>query len=200
VLLGFSTPDSKQIMDVSEMVSEFSLDRINRSPAVFDINKLLWMNGEYIRMCPTDRLVELSGDILKDRDGSWKRAVIELYRERIKRVSDIEREADFLLQDEIAIDREAEAKILRRDGVVKSLEAVRSVLEGIEPFNRERTEVALRALAERLGIKTKEIFHPLRVAVTGRAVSPPLFDTLELLGKDRVLSRIDKAILHLASA
>jgi glutamyl-tRNA synthetase len=192
-LLGFSTEDSQQIINSSELIELFSLERLGKSAGIFDPKKLLWMNGEYIRSSNIDRLVELSGEIFSGFDKDWTKKVLELYRERIKKIGELKDQADFFLSNEIEIKEDGE-KILRKEGVLDNLKIVNTVLSKIEPFTKEACEQNLRQLSERLNIKAGEIFHPLRVAVTGRSVSPPLFDTLELLGKDKVLRRLEKAI------
>jgi glutamyl-tRNA synthetase len=192
-LLGFSTEDSKQIMSSRELIELFSLERLGKSAGIFDPKKLLWMNGEYIRSSNIDRLVELSGEIFSGFDKDWTKKVLELYRERIKKISELKDQAEFFLNDEIEIKEDGE-KVLRKEGVLESLKKVEGVLSKIESFTKEACEQNLRQLSENLNIKAGEIFHPLRVAVTGRSVSPPLFDTLELLGKDKVLRRLEKAI------
>ncbi|MEW6481693.1 MAG: glutamate--tRNA ligase [bacterium] len=193
-LLGFSTEDSKQIMSKDELISLFSFVRVQKGGAIFDLNKLLWMNGEYIRKEDRQKLIELSLDIFKGKDREWQGEVIELFRERIKTISDLKKEADFLLEDEIEIDKKAEEDFLKKDGVLNNLKATLNALKNLEPFTKETTEKTLRELALNLNVKTKEIFHPLRVVVTGRSVSPPLFDTLSLLGKKLVLKRLNFAI------
>ncbi len=192
-LLGFSTEDSQQIMSRKELIELFSLERVGKSAGIFDPKKLLWMNGEYIRSSNIDRLVELSGEVFAGFNKDWTKKVLGLYRERIKKISELKDQADFFLKEEIEIQEDGE-KILRKEGVLENLKKALGVLSETEPFTKEICEQNLRQLAESLNVKAGEIFHPLRVAVTGRTVSPPLFDTLELLGKDRVLRRLEKVI------
>lgn len=192
-LLGFSTGDSQQIMSRKELIELFSLKRVGKSAGIFDPKKLLWMNGEYIRSSNIDRLVELSSEIFAGFNKDWTKKVLELYRERIKKISELKDQADFFLKEEIEIKEDGE-KILRKEGVLENLKKALGVLSETEPFTKETCEQSLRQLAEKANIKAGEIFHPLRVAVTGRSVSPPLFDTLELLGKDKVLRRLEKVI------
>ncbi|MBU1600082.1 hypothetical protein KKG61_08295, partial [bacterium] len=157
---------------------------------------LLWMNGEYIRSSNIDRLVELSSDIFAGFNKDWTKQVLELYRERIKKITDLRQQADFFINNEIEIKEDGE-KILKKEGVLENLKRVNVVLSETDLFTKGVLEQNLRQLAEKVNTKVGEIFHPLRVAVTGRSVSPPLFDTLELLGKDTVLKRLKKAISSL---
>ncbi|MEW6007089.1 MAG: glutamate--tRNA ligase, partial [bacterium] len=193
-LLGFSTEDSKQIMSKDELISLFSFARVQRGGAIFDLDKLLWMNAEYIKVEKKETLLTLAKDILGEKPKEWQEAIIELYRERIKTISDLKKEASFFLQEEIEVDKEAEETILKKPGVIDNLKASLDTLKNIEPFTKEKTEEALRELAKSLNVKTKDIFHPIRVAVTGKTVSPPLFDVLSLLGKELVLKRLNFAI------
>ena len=187
-LLGWSYDDKTEIMSREELVERFTLERVGASPAVFDFKKLEWMNGMYLRALPsgeyTDRLV----NYLREQGNDWDEAIVRrsvpLVQEKIARLGEYPDFAGFLFQDV-----EPDPALL--DENVLS-EAERAVAEA-EPFTAETIEQALRAVAERLELKPREAFQPIRVAVTGSKISPGLFESVELLGREAVLDRLRSA-------
>ncbi len=185
-LLGWSYDEKTEMMTRDELVERFTLERVNSSPAVFDYRKLDHFNGIYLRALPpaeyADRLVRW----LRERGYEWDEATVRaaapLVQEKIARFAEFPAFAGFFfLEPEVeAIDGEM-------------LPAARAALAEVEPFTAEAIEAALRAVAERLEVPPRKAFQPIRVAVTGSTVSPGLFETLELLGKERSLSRIAAA-------
>ncbi len=184
-LLGWSYDDSTTIMSIDELVERFSLERVNPAPAVFDYAKLEWMNGVYLRgLSPQeygDALVAYLREQGYDWDEELVRRTVPLVQEKIPTLGEYPRFAGFLFGPvEPASSPEC-------DGV---LTASTEALAGVEPYDAERIEAALRDLAERLELKPREAFQCLRLAVTGSNVSPGLFESLELLGKEESLARI----------
>ena len=182
-LLGWSYDDKTTVMSRDELVERFTLDRVGASPAVFDFKKLEWLNGVYLRaLSPEEYADRLVAD-LRERGYDWNEELVRraapLVQEKIATLGEFPAFAGFLFarpDGELA------------DGAV--LPAAVEALAGVEPFEAERIEEALRALAERLGLKPRDAFQPIRQAVTGSSVSPGLFESLELLGKEETLSRI----------
>ncbi|MFB3915328.1 MAG: glutamate--tRNA ligase [Terriglobales bacterium] len=202
-LLGWTPPDStKEIMSGEELISLFSLDGISKSNAVFDRTKLEWMNAEYIRAMPVD---ELSARLLPVvREAGYEvgpeqmRRIAPLIRERIKLLRDALTVADFFFVKELPaydlallIPQKGDAAMAR-----KVLERTREVLAKAD-FNARALEQALRAAAQELGLKPGQMFTPIRVAVTGRTAAPPLFETLEVLGREKSSERVKQAIAKL---
>jgi glutamyl-tRNA synthetase len=180
-LLGWSYDDKTTIMSRSELVERFTLDRVGASPAIFDFKKLEWMNGVYLRaLSPeeyADRLVAYLREQGYDWDEELVRKAAPLVQEKISTLGEFPKFAGFLFA------RSSEQAVALPD-VVEALEAV-------EPFSAEGIEAALRRFAEQQGLKPREAFQPIRLAVTGSTVSPGLFESLELLGKEETLARID---------
>jgi glutamyl-tRNA synthetase len=197
-LLGWGTEDSQQLFTQKEMIEKFSLERCTKSPSTFDPNKLLWMNGEYARKTPVKRLAELAKTYfpasgLDEVPPAAFEEAIALEHEKIKLVSDIPKLIDFLIFDEYEYRQEAVDKVLRVAGVGSVLEDMARRLQALDSFDVAAIEAACRACAKERKVKTGAVFHPLRVAVSGRTEGPSLFHMVEYLGKTRTLERIKRA-------
>jgi glutamyl-tRNA synthetase len=187
-LLGWAPDGETTIMSRDELIERFSLDRVQSSPATFDFQKLDWMNGVYLRALSTDEyahaLVHYLGEQGYEWDGELVTRAAPLVQEKIEKLGDFPQFAGFLFQ-EVSLDgHELDPRVL---------EEAERTLAGVEPFTAAEIEPALRGLAERLELKPREAFQPIRIAVTGSKVSPGLFESLELLGKDRSLERLSAA-------
>jgi glutamyl-tRNA synthetase len=188
-LLGWSYDDKTTIMSREELVERFTLERVSASPAVFDYGKLEWMNGVYLRELPpdayADRLVAHLGEVGFAGDEETIRAAAPLVQEKIATLGEFPGFAGFFFERV-----EPDPALLQgSDGI---LESARDALAGVEPFEREGIEAALRGLAEREGLKPRAAFGPIRAAVTGSKVSPGLFESMELLGRDETLARLSR--------
>jgi glutamyl/glutaminyl-tRNA synthetase len=188
-LLGWSYDDRTTVMSRDELVERFSLDRIGSSPATFDYAKLDWLNGVYLRELAPARFADALVAYLREQgfasDEETIRASAPLVQEKISRLDAYPGFAGFFFR-RVA----PPAELL--DGAAPVLTEARETLAGVEPFAAEPIETALRALAERLGLKPRDAFGPIRAAVTGSRVSPGLFESLELLGRDESLARLDR--------
>ena len=188
-LLGWAPDGETTIMSRDELIARFSLDHVSSSPAQFDYAKLDWMNGVYLRaMSPdayADALVEFLGP-------GWDEALVRkaapLVQEKIARLGEFPEFAGFLFHDV----RPDPAEL---DGGGPMLAAAAEVLATLEPFTADTIEAALRETAERLGLKPRQAFQPIRVAVTGSKISPGLFESIELLGREATLARLAAASL-----
>ena len=189
-LLGWSYDDRTEIMSRDELVERFTLDRIGSSPAIFDYAKLMDMNGKYLRALPpeeyADRLVAYVREHGYDWDEELVRRAAPLVQKKIATLGEFPAFAGFLFGPvEIAPEQIS-------DGAV--LPAAADALEKVEPFEAERIEEALRSVADELGLKPRQAFQPIRLAITGSNVSPGLFESLELLGREESLARIGKGL------
>ena len=189
-LLGWSLDEETTILPRDELVRHFTLERVGASPATFDYAKLKWMNGVYLRaLAPAeyaDRLIAYLREADFAGDEETIRAAAPLVQEKIATLGEFPAFAGFLFGP-VAPEREA----LGDSGDV--LLAARDALAGVEPFTAERIEVELRTLAERLDLKPRKAFQPIRVAVTGSTVSPGLFESIELLGREEAVARLSAA-------
>jgi glutamyl-tRNA synthetase len=189
-LLGWSYDDRTEIMTREELVERFTLERVGASAAVFDYAKLEHVNGIYLRaLSPedyADRLVAYLRETEFGGDEETIRAAAPLVQEKIATLGEFPAFAGFLFT------RLAPRAALL-DGSPPILVEARQAIADVEPFTAEMIEASLRALAERLGLKPRQAFQPIRVAVTGSAVSPGLFESIELLGRDETLARLSAA-------
>jgi glutamyl-tRNA synthetase len=207
-LLGWSPGGDREIMTVPEMVTLFSTDGLLRKAAIFDLQKLEWMNGQHLSLIPLDDLLPrvvpaliaagfATAESLGERP-EWFRALIDLLRVRARTVLDIVRQAEPYLCDTISYDPEAVTKQWKdRAGSAHLLALAEERLSTVTEWTAAALEPALRALAESQGLAAGKIFQPLRVALTGLTVSPGIFDVLVMLGRDRSLARIAAAIAYL---
>jgi glutamyl-tRNA synthetase len=190
-LLGWSYDDKTTIMSRDELIDRFQLERVVPSPATFDYQKLDWMNGVYLRaLVPegyADELVRYVHDQGYDWDDELVRRAAPLVQEKIERFGQFPEFAGFLFR-EIEPDR----ALLDGDGPIVA--SARDELQQVEPFTAAEIEAALRGLAQRLELTPRKAFQPIRIAVTGSKVSPGLFESLELLGKEETLRRLSAAV------
>lgn len=205
-LLGWSLDGETTIISRETLAREFSLERISKNPAIFDFEKLEWMNGVYIRDLSPAALAARMAPWLADaglttmadyesRPG-WYESLVPLIAERAKRMTDIAPALAFLFVDSLELDPVSAAKALATDEARTALAAATEGLEEIASWNHDTIEAALRDMAVTLEVKPKVLFQAVRVAVTGSTVSPPLFESLALLGKDRSLARMRAALDH----
>jgi len=217
-LMGWYPEDGREIFSVDEMIARFRIQDVGKSGAVFDQQKLTWMNGVYlqeaVRRTP-ERVVDLVLDALRDAGlmdglssqggdaGPAERAyvarVVAIMGERLRLPRDVLTYGDFFFTDEVTYDPQAVRKQFHGDGTATLLGQIRDALGRVEPFNLGGIERAIRDTAAALGVESKDVIHPLRVALTGKTVGPGLFELIEVLGKDRVLRRLDRA-MELAKA
>ncbi len=199
-LLGWSPKDNREILPIEEIISLFELTKVNRHNARFDMDKLHWMNGQYITQMSLDRFMELSCPILEKEglissqtDMVYVRSVLGIVKEKIKLLSELASWTGYFLKDDFPFDPDAVEKVLKKTGAQDRLKELRECLEKTTPWVAMRLEVDLKALAVEKGLKTGEYIHPCRVACSGRSVGPSLYHMLEILGRERVLGRLLKA-------
>jgi glutamyl-tRNA synthetase len=183
-LLGWAPDGETTIMSRDELVERFDLSRVSQSPARFDYAKLDWMNGVYIRAMSSDEFAQTLVDYLRERGFDWDeeriRAAAPLVQEKISRLGEFPEFAGFLFHD-------VEPEL---DGDPTVVAAARDALAELEPFTAETIEASLRGVIDGLGLKPRQGFQPIRVAVTGSRVSPGLFESIELLGKEKTVERL----------
>jgi nondiscriminating glutamyl-tRNA synthetase len=201
-LLGWSPGDNREKMTMNEMIETFSMQRVQKSDAIFDTEKLLWLNGMYLRDMSLEQLTEDLIPFLRearlpvdDVSKDWLLKIVALEQERIKVFSEAPDVFEFFFKD-LPYDKTLLTKKTKKtDGeVAEALKLVKKRLSSLSKWSESELESACRQMVEELGWKTGQLFMPIRVAVTGRKATPPLFDTMEVLGRDLSLNRIDKAV------
>jgi len=198
-LVGWGYDDKTEIFSREELIRHFTLEGVNKSPAGFSYDKLNWLNGVYIRNLSDDALAGHLMPVLRDAgfapDPATVRGVVPLVQERLKRLTDVVALTDFFFTDEIACDPAAlVGKKMTLETSMAALEKAIAAMTSLPDFENETLETALRALAGELGLKAGQLFGVIRIAVTGKKVSPPLFGTLNLLGRERSLERMRQAL------
>ena len=206
-LLGWSLDDKTEILTQQELVDNFSLERISKTAAFFDRDKLDWMDGVYIRSLTADEFFtavepylmkdELAGKALISSE-KYVKAILPLIQERARTLVEVAELARFFFVEELAYDSNLLiGKNMNQESATRALGVSQQRLEQLEAFDAESLEAVLRPLAVELGLKTGQLFGTLRVAVTGRTAAPPLFQTMAVLGKERCLGRIEVALYRL---
>ncbi|MDP2234247.1 MAG: glutamate--tRNA ligase [Actinomycetota bacterium] len=199
-LLGWSIDETTTLFDRERLIAEFDLARVSNNPSVWDPEKLEWMNGVYIRELGDEGLAQrmvpwlieaglLDAERAADRH-EWLLELAPLISERVKTMSEIAPMVAFLFAEEVVIDEASREKVLAKEGAGRSLDVAAQLLEALDEFSAEEIEAALRSIHEITGVKAKIAFQAVRVAVTGTTVSPPLFESIALLGRERTLARI----------
>ena len=203
-LMGWSPGDDREVMTIDEIIESFSLERINATNAIFDTEKLRWMNGEYIRACDDHRLVDLirpfmvqSGLVTQlwiNSRWDWMMKFVRILKERCHLLSDFAEQGRFFFADKLEYDHKGVEKHFSGAETAGLLEKWIDILGGIDDFRVEKLEGALRELAEKQAIKPAALIHPTRLALSGETKGPPLFDMMELLGREKCVERLKKSV------
>jgi glutamyl-tRNA synthetase len=206
-LIGWSLDDKTELMTRQELVQNFSLERIGKTGAIFNKEKLDWMNGVYIRGLAADDFAQsalpflergLPSQVKRPLDTGYVTRVLPLVQERARTLAEVPALTEFFFADELDYDASLLVdKKTTRENALTALEKSKPRLEQLEVFTAESLEAMLRPLAEELSLKTGQLFGTLRTAVTGRTATPPLFQMMAVLGKERCLRRVDIALSKL---
>lgn len=206
-LLGWSYDGKQEIFSLDELVEKFDLSRVSRTPAIFDRDKLVWLNGHYVRALAPEEFVRLTLPYLQEAglagadpgeaELSRVKRVLALTQERVHTLGEVPFHTRYFFVEPDSYDPKGVEKHFKGPETSRVLAAIRDRLQQVEPFASPEIERVCRSLAEELGISSRKIIHPVRLAVTGRTFSPGLFETLELVGKERVCARLSRAIAWL---
>jgi glutamyl-tRNA synthetase len=206
-LIGWSLDDKTEIITRQELVDNFSLERIGKTGAIFNREKLDWMNGVYIRSLSADEFFDAvqpylmtdihAGEALIGNE-DYVRKVLPLVQERAKTLLEVVELTRFFFVEELEYDAKMLiGKKMNKDATIKALKAAQERVKPLETFDADSLEAVLRPLAPELSLKTGQLFGVLRVAVTGQTAAPPLFETMAVLGRERSLKRIAAALSRL---
>jgi len=207
-LLGWAYDGEREIFTLEELTQVFSLDRISKNPAIFNHEKLEWMNGEYFRALPLEKRAELVAEHLRAtgqlpealRDRAQLERAVQAVGERMRRPVDFLTYASFAFVERVNPDPVAWADLVAKAGAGERLRRLADRLEGVEPFQHDAVEQAVRGLASELGVKAGDVIMPARIALTGKKVTPGIFDVILLLGRERSVARLRDAADRLASS
>jgi glutamyl-tRNA synthetase len=205
-LIGWSPGDDREVMPLSELLSAFSVEAISTAPGIFDADKLLWMNGVYIRNLSREDFVQRALPFLQNakllpdnpniEEVTYASVALELEQERVKRLDEVSALTDFFFPELPVYSEKSVANWLRKGGATTAayLSAVASSLSNIDPWNETVVEQAVRNTGIEFNREKGELTHPVRVAVTGRETGPGLFETIAAMGKKRTLTRLAHAV------
>jgi len=195
-LLGWGTDDDTTLMSTEELVERFRVEDVGRASAVFDEQKLRWVNGRFMRELPLDEYTEAVAHHLGRGPDERLRAACAIAQEKAQTLSEVWPLIAFLFEPPVD-DEKAWRKVMK-DGAREGLAAAREALSEASDFDPEAVEAALAPTVERLGVKPGRLYQPIRVAITGTTVSPGIFESLSVLGRGESLARIDAALARLA--
>ncbi len=202
-LLGWSTEDSQQLFELNDLIEKFSLERCSKSPAVFDPQKLHWMNGEYIRNLTNEQFINRFKFWLRHAPTEfpfavWDESVMEkavaMEHDKAKTLKDVPGLIDIFLLDKVEYVPEAVEKVFKAASAKDVLLKVVERLPAQQDFSPEALEAFARALAVEMGVGNGKIFHPIRVAISGRTNGPSLFHMMELMGRETVMKRLNETL------
>lgn len=201
-LLGWSVDGDTTIFSRDQAVAAFDLVDVSKNPATFDAEKLEWMNGEYIRAMDTARFESLAipfvesdlGRALDESELEVFRGISPLVQERTKLLPEVGGQVGFLFSDIESYDDASWQKVMTKDGVAAILSAAVQELSAVESWSAETLDSELRAMLADMGVGVGKGLQPMRVAVTGSSISPPLFESMAALGKDRTVARLERAL------
>ncbi|SDI06210.1 glutamyl-tRNA synthetase /glutamate--tRNA(Gln) ligase [Alteribacillus persepolensis] len=201
-LLGWSPVGEEEIFPLAELENQFSLERVSKAPAVFDTDKLAWMNNQYVKEADVDRLTKLALPHLQKHDKlpvdmsdeqyEWAKKLVALYQEQMHYAAEITDLTELFFKEEISYNEEAK-EVLSGEQVPQVLEQFSKELNELEEFTPEQVKAATKATQKATGQKGKKLFMPIRVAVTGQTHGPELPHAISLLGKDVVQTRLNQA-------
>ncbi len=199
-LIGWSPGTDEEILSLDELIEKFTLEGVSRSPGVFDLEKATWLNGEYLKRADAEYIAdliepELRAEGLIEEDlgperRAWLVAVVELMKERTRLLTDFVVWGRYFFTDDYPYDNRARSKWLSREEVPERLELLADRLEGLESWDVDSIEGAIRGLAAELDVGAAKLIHPCRAAVTGQTVGPSLFDLLALVPQKDVVARL----------
>jgi glutamyl-tRNA synthetase len=199
-LLGWSPKDDREKLELAEVVQLFDLAKVHRKNAAFDLEKCTWLNGEYLREVSDERFRELgqralerAGFDLSQFSPDYVRAALDTCKGKVRIFSELPGYGGFYFRDEFEFNPEGVAKHFVPENKPR-LEAVRAAFAGLEHFGATSLETTLKATAANLGLKVGALVHPTRLAVTGSNAGPSLYHLLEILGREKVLARLDRAL------
>jgi glutamyl-tRNA synthetase len=197
-LLGWSPKDNREMLATEEVLELFELESVNRRNAIFDLDKCFWLNGQHVLQMSLERFCELSlpfveraGIAYPSRDALLR--ALAIVKPKVKHLSDVPDWISFLFTEDYPFEESSLEKALRKPGALERLQTLGEALKNLPEWSHASIEAKLKETAVALGVKAGELVHPARVAVTGKSIGPGLYETLEILGRERVLERFKRA-------
>ncbi len=203
-LLGWSPGEEREFFSLQELTDKFSLDRVSKNPAIFDIDKLNWMNGQYIKDSPVRRITELAVPHLENKgylnsasfkDLDWLDSVVKSVQDELSYVGEIADKVDIYFNDNISINEPEAKEVMGMEHVPELLKVLRDKVLSMPEIDEDSARNLLKEIQKETGIKGKNLFMPVRVALTGQTHGPELFEVINILGKDRIAKRLKQIIV-----
>ena len=198
--LGWGCGD-QEVFSRPELIEMFSLEGVTKNPAVFDLDKLNWLNGQYIRKLMPERLFDLCEPLLiaayGTHDLAYMKKAVSAFHDRLVLIPEIVSLSAYFFKDDFEYDPPAVEKYFKTGNAKTILTSLKERLAALEPFTKEKIEPVFKQLAAEMNVKLGIVIHPCRLALSGRSETPPMYDVVEILGKAKVLGRLDKAIATL---
>lgn len=202
-LLGWSPVGEEEIFTKEEFINLFDADRLSKSPALFDKQKLTWMNNQYVKQLDSDRAVELSmphlikagkvSETLTAEEAEWVHGLVSLFQEQMSYGAEIVELSELFFKDEVEFEPEAK-EVLAEEQVPEVMKAFLQEIEGLEEFKADEIKKSIKAVQKSTGHKGKKLFMPIRAAVTGQTHGPDLPKAISLLGKEKIKQRIQSIL------
>lgn len=206
-LLGWSPGEDREFLNLEEMIDLFSLDKVTKTAAIYDTNKLAWMNGNYMREYNTEKLLNAAYPFLEEdyssethikvQDKAYVKAVINSVRERAKTLKELSEAADYFFKDDITYDEKGVKKNFKKEGTADLLKTLNDELVQLDSLTSTNTEALFNSLCENKNISLGRLMGPARLALTGKTGGPAIFDIIEILGKEKTSERLEKAVHYI---
>ncbi|VBB08506.1 glutamyl/glutaminyl-trna synthetase [Lucifera butyrica] len=203
-LLGWAPVGEQEIFSCSELIEQFSMDRVAKNPAVFDVDKLNWINAHYIKLAAPEAVMELAlphlqaagyiGATLNEEERVWLIKVVAAVQEYISYAAQVVDHVDIFFNDEVKFENEEAAGILKDPDISKVMAAFREKLMALDVIDVPSVQAVLKAVVKELKLGGKKVYMPIRVALTGKMHGPELFQIIPLLGRERTLSRMEATL------
>jgi len=205
VLLGWSPEGENEIFSLEELIQQFSLDRVAKNPAIFDNEKLDWLNGQYIRKTSVERITDMAVPFLRDAgyiqeeevtpdNYEWLKMIVASVQEKLANVSQVTEHVGIYFSDQVQMESDDAAEILKDEDIPRVMTAFKEKINGLEELTPENTKGLLKFLTKELKLGGKKVYMPLRVALTGQTHGPELYYIIPILGRDRILVRLAQTV------
>ncbi len=206
ILMGWSPGGDVEMISMDEIIRQFDISRVVKTHSQVNYEKMMWMNGKYIREYTVDELTEMLLPYLRDAgcdpekyDRDWLKKIVALFHDNLNVLSEFPEKAKYFLAEKIEYQEKAVKKFLAKEGAGAMLKEVRDGIAAMDTVNEKQLEDLLRGISEKNGVGFGKVAQPVRVSITGGTVSPGIFETVEAMGKETVLERIDYAIANLCA-
>jgi nondiscriminating glutamyl-tRNA synthetase len=204
VLLGWSPEGEEEIFSLEELIQRFSLDRVAKNPAVFDTDKLNWINGQYIRKTSVERITDMAVPFLREAgylqeeitpdNYEWLKLIVLSVQEHFDYVAQITDHVGIYFNDQVQVENHEAAEVLKDEEVPRVMAAFKESINEMEEITPENTKALLKSLTKELKLGGKKVYMPLRVALTGQTHGPELYYIIPILGRDRILVRLAQTV------